>query len=139
MIELDVNQDVLPEDRRLPRELFDRIATQINAHLQERGTVAVRFLSEDDMRRFNRMYRGKDAVTDVLSFSYTHEPGELLGDVALSFEQALRQATSGVEDEIVMLTVHGILHVFGYDHEDTADAKIMFPLQDKIVDEVLAV
>ncbi len=139
MIELDVNQDILPEDRRLPADLFEKIAIQINDHIQEKGTVAVTFLAEDEMQRFNRMYRGKDAVTDVLSFSYMHEPGDLLGDVALSYEQAARQAAGSVKDELAMLTVHGILHVFGHDHEDPADAKIMFPLQDKIVDDVLAV
>ena len=143
MITLEVHQDILPEDHRLPTEVFDRISTHVNDELTAEGMVAVTFLTEEEMQRFNRMYRGKDKVTDVLSFSYIQgaeqpDDGGLLGDVALSYEQATRQAVGRVEDELIMLTVHGILHVFGYDHEEPEDAKKMFPLQDSIVDRVIA-
>lgn len=137
MLELDVNQDVLTQEQRLDEALFTRIATEVFSELGIDGTIAVRFVPEAEMQRLNRMYRGKDSVTDVLSFSYMHDPGDLLGDVALSYEQAKRQANGEVSHELIMLTVHGILHVLGYDHEEAKDARVMFPLQDRLVDTIL--
>lgn len=88
----------------------------------------------------NRVYRGIDKPTDVLSFTQ-HEaafdtpplprpPGqpELLGDVVISVETAERQAqTHGVslEQELALLTVHGILHLLGYEDETEAGAEQM--------------
>ncbi len=61
-----------------------------------------------------------------------------LGDVLISYPQAVRQAEEGdVELEIADLFVHGVLHILGYDHEVAEDADVMFPLQDKLVAEIL--
>ena len=100
-----------------------------------RGEVSVAVVSDRRVRALNRQFRGKDAVTDVLSFAsgFPVQSGEL-GDVLISYAQALRQSEDGdVELECVDLVVHGILHVLGYDHERAEDADVMFPLQDRIV------
>ena len=138
MLQLDVNQNFLTQEQRLDEALFARIAAEVSSELSIDGVIALRFVPDEEMQRLNRMYRGKDSVTDVLSFSYMHDPGELLGDLALSYEQAKRQAEGDVLHELVMLTVHGVLHVLGYDHEEPADAKEMFPLQDRLVDTILS-
>lgn len=79
----------------------------------------------------NKAYRGKDKVTDVLSFQE--------GEILLCYAQAKRQAAElghSVRDENIFLLVHGLLHVFGYDHEKPADARRMFPLQKRILDSL---
>jgi len=104
------------------------------------GEMGLAFVYDEEIQRLNRMYRNKDAVTDVLSWSYFEEdPGsETLGDIVISYDQAKRQSNDGdVELEVVDLIVHGMLHVLGYDHELPEEAGEMFPLQDKIVAEIL--
>lgn len=87
------------------------------------------------------MYRSKDTVTDVLSFSYigqTTGESDQLGDIVISVDQAKRQSQDGdLELELADLIIHGILHVLGYDHEQAKDAKEMFPLQDRLVKNLL--
>jgi probable rRNA maturation factor len=94
-------------------------------------SVAVAFVSDRKMRELNRTFRGKDATTDVLSFPYEADDFEFgaefsdsdenyLGDIAISLEQAQRQAFENdlnLETEIKQLVLHGVLHLCGYDHE----------------------
>lgn len=73
---------------------------------------------DTELRRLNRVFRGEDHATDVLSFP-AEGPG-LLGDVAISFQRARAQAAEfghGTEDEIRVLMLHGVLHLMGMDHE----------------------
>ncbi len=91
------------------------------------GEVSVLFVDDARMKALNAEYRGKDEVTDVLSFPQyesikddgVSDPFIYLGDVVISLEQAKRQAEEfghTLEREIVYLTVHSMLHLFGYDH-----------------------
>lgn len=89
------------------------------------------------MQELNLAYRCKDHTTDVLSFpnECSPPPGEPrhLGDVALSFDQALRQAQEighSLEAEIRFLLLHGILHLLGFDHE--TDKGEMLALQSSL-------
>ena len=86
--------------------------------------LSVSLVGDDEMRRLNRDYRGKDRATDVLSFSLREgEHGGVtraLGDVVISLDTAARQARelrATLESEVDRLLVHGILHLAGYDHE----------------------
>ena len=102
---------------------------------------SVAIVSDKKIRELNLQYRGKDKTTDVLSFPF--EPDEFdrnsnyLGDIAISAEQAERQALENgleYETEIKQLILHGILHLCGYDHEtDTGEMnKLEFKLRDKL-------
>lgn len=90
----------------------------------------------------NRRYRGRDAPTDVLSFSNPDlKPGTppsagaapaLLGDVVVAFETASADAAEdgkSLSDHLAHLVVHGVLHLLGYDHEDDGDARSMEALE----------
>jgi probable rRNA maturation factor len=87
--------------------------------------VTVAFVSDRAMRKLNRMWRGKRATTDVLSFpaeqaEFERAAGSTLGDIVISIEQAALQAKEhglSFENEIAQLIVHGLLHLSGYDHE----------------------
>lgn len=102
--------------------------------------VSVSFVSNNEIKNLNKIYRNKDSVTDVLSFplgadgkyDINKETGcALLGDVVISLETAMRQAEiygHSLEREIGFLTVHSMLHLLGYDHEGS-------PLEERIMRE----
>lgn len=84
----------------------------------------IAFVSDRKMRELNNNFRGKNLTTDVLSFTFEADKFEtendILGDIAISLEQAERQAQDNkfdLETEIKQLILHGILHLCGYDHE----------------------
>jgi len=90
------------------------------------GHVAIAFISPDAIRALNRAHRGRDAITDVLSFPVDGAgpaagPREL-GDVVICPEQT---------EDLTEAIVHGVLHLCGYDHE--RDSGEMLALQDRIV------
>ena len=97
------------------------------------GELSLLLVSDGEMRRLNRRWRGRDRPTDVLAFAQAEGPGGapdgMLGDVVISVDTARRQAaergeTLGCEAE--RLLVHGVLHLLGYDHErSTAEARRM--------------
>ena len=141
MISFDVYQREVPAKHRISRARLAKLSRAFAKHVpgQSEGKVDVSFISDEEIRRLNRMYRGKDKVTDVLSFAAGDRgvSGQL-GDVLISYPQAVRQAEDGdIELELTDLLVHGILHLMGHDHELPADADVMFPLQDTIVAEIL--
>ena len=115
--------------------------------------VSVTIVDDEEIRELNRDYRGNDKVTDVLSFPQfeTHddifsdlsedEEGAvtLLGDVVICYDQALRQAEeygTGVKRELTYLFVHSICHLFGYDHEDEEERRVMRSMEERILEQV---
>lgn len=75
--------------------------------------------SDDELRRMNREFLGKDYATDVLSFPSGDEAGGL-GDIAISWQRAREQGAAEGHDaatELRVLLLHGVLHLLGYDHE----------------------
>jgi len=82
------------------------------------ASLSVVFITDDAMRTYNRTYRGFDKPTDVLSFE--GDDG-YLGDILISTETAYNQAVKSsrltFETNIRRLTLHGVLHLIGYDHE----------------------
>ncbi len=107
--------------------------------------VGVVFADDAYIRELNRDYRGIDAATDVLSFALDEgeEPAvqggpaeALLGDIVISLETAERQAAEfghGLEREMAYLTVHGMLHLVGYDHEEESAKAEMRRQEEKIL------
>ncbi|MEK7615153.1 MAG: rRNA maturation RNase YbeY [Patescibacteria group bacterium] len=134
MITVELNQTILRGGQRFPAVLAQEVVNTVGRRLKQKGPyhVSVAFVSGPAIRRANRDYRGKDRVTDVLSFSLTPQAGELL----LSFDQAKKQAKAmkhSVRNEIIFLLVHGMLHLFGHDHEKEDEAKHMFSHQEAIL------
>jgi probable rRNA maturation factor len=105
-----------------------------------RGSVSIALVTDARIRALNRTYRRKDAVTDVLSFS-ARGPQALpsgdrhLGDIAIATGVARRQARQAGHSyatELKVLALHGLLHLLGYDHEDSADAGRMARLERRL-------
>jgi len=82
--------------------------------------VELTLLDAAAMRRLNRRATGRRGLTDVLAFPLPQPGGALLGDVYICRAAAERWVKNGgrVEEELVRLTVHGTLHVLGYDHPE---------------------
>ena len=101
---------------------------------RQNDEVSILLVNDAKIRKLNRQYRNIDAATDVLSFPQNDgEDAEfvshMLGDVVISVETAKHQAAEhrfSLEQELVLLLIHGILHLFGYDHERSPkEEKIM--------------
>ncbi len=107
--------------------------------------IDLQWIDDAEMQTLNRDTRGKDKPTDVLSFpvwegeTFPIPPDQselMLGDLVISIETAIRQATELKHDlraEIAFLAAHGTLHLLGYDHANAAGRRQMFALQDELV------
>jgi rRNA maturation RNase YbeY len=128
------NQDQYPIDA----SEFQSQLSQVLEKLDETECELSLLLTDDaEIQALNKAYRDLDKATDVLSFPQdedaVNESGDtLLGDVVISVETAARQAEEhhlSFNEELILLAIHGILHLLGYDHERSPqDARIM---QDK--------
>lgn len=92
----------------------------------------------------NKQYRGIDRPTDVISFALEDDKTfidmdfKVLGDIYISIDTAKKQALNyghSLKRELSFLTIHGILHLLGYDHQNEEDEKKMFDLQELILNE----
>ncbi len=105
-------------------------AVLVNEEFNASAEVSVRFVDNAEIKRLNAQYRNIDRETDVLSFPlgengvYDINPdtgAKLLGDIVISMEKAFEQADlydHSLQREIGFLTVHSMLHLLGYDHEN---------------------
>lgn len=111
-------------------------AVLVNENFSGSAEVSVRFVNDDEIRQLNLKYRQKDSSTDVLSFplgiegvyDINNDTGaQLLGDIVISVERAVEQADRfghSLQREIAYLTVHSMLHLLGYDHEEGGIAQV---------------
>jgi probable rRNA maturation factor len=104
-----------------------------------RGQVNIALLDENAARALNRRDRGKDYATNVLSYRYEPLRGEkpaLLGDLALCAAVVTREAAAQgkpLRAHYAHLTVHGVLHLLGFDHETHVEAERMEALERRIL------
>jgi probable rRNA maturation factor len=97
--------------------------------------VTIRMVDEAEGRTLNRTYRDKDYATNVLTFPLSEEP-QLMGDIIICAPVVAAEAIAQnkpLEAHYAHLTVHGILHLHGYDHEIEAQAELMESLETAIV------
>ncbi len=125
-------------------------AVLITENFGKDAEVSVSFVSNDEIKNLNKIYRNKDSVTDVLSFPLTSEDGTVeinpetkaiqLGDIVISLETAVKQAQNyghSLEREVGFLTVHSMLHLLGYDHETSQlDQRIMREKEESVLEKL---
>ena len=122
------------EFKKLIRDIFkfDKSKTIMN----------IIFVNDEEIHKINKEYRNIDRITDVISFALNDEKDfliktEELGDIFICIDQAKRQAVDyghSLDREIGFLSVHGYLHLNGYDHMTKEDEEIMFKKQDEILE-----
>jgi len=135
-VDLDITEFV-----RLARFTLRRMRVHPEAEL------CLKLVDEPTMAEFNSRYLGKSGPTDVLSFPMDElRPGHegdlddagILGDMLLCPQYATAQAPTysrAPEDEMHLLTIHGILHLLGYDHAEPGEEQEMFALQARLLAE----
>ncbi len=145
---------------KVTKEMRDLVRSAVKAALEYmdfplKSEVSVMFTDDEEIHELNRLHRGVDRPTDVLSFPLFEydENGDIieddldfnpngemiLGDIVISLETASRQAQEyghSFEREIGFLTVHSMLHLFGYDHMTPEDEEEMFGYQREILERM---
>lgn len=128
-----------PDIRKLIKKCCQSVLIEEN--FVENVEISVILTNDDEIRALNKQYRNKDAVTDVLSFPMNDEnldTGEIvLGDIVINIQRAAEQAeqySHSIEREIAFLTIHSMLHLLGYDHEnDSGSEEIMREKQTRLL------
>jgi probable rRNA maturation factor len=121
------------------RSVVRRAVAEAAAAVSTTGTELAIVLTDDSaIRQLNRLWRGIDAPTNVLSFpsKRTADEPPHLGDVVLAFETIAREARAEGKPfahHLAHLAVHGFLHLIGYDHDRDADAQTMEQTERKIL------
>src|SRR5687768_16478180 len=124
-------QKIIPIDTRTLRKTLLKLLAALECQSCD---MSLLIIDDARMHRLNAHYRGIDRPTDVLAFAmreglFTSLHPELLGDVVISAETALRQAQArhhSLAQELIRLLIHGVLHLLGYDHEvSPAEARLM--------------
>lgn len=129
-IQFAVDPEALPNRTQLRR--WARAALHSNCQ------VTLRIVDEPEGQALNLQYRRKNYATNVLTFVYESNP-VILGDIALCAPVVAKEAKAqrkSLEAHWAHLVVHGMLHLQGYDHERSADAKVMERLESEIVTQL---
>lgn len=98
--------------------------------------VSIAIIGDRKMRRLNKIYRGYDKPTDVLSFT---GEGSLLGEILIDYAQVKRQAeefSKSTGKEFVFILVHGLLHLIGYDDKTEKERKVILELGEKFLNNI---
>lgn len=148
MVHLQINDALSSEENSLLEDasLLERAVRQTLQHTGAAPEAEISLVVTDDeqLQALNRQFLDVDAPTDVLSFPAGEETdpdtkSPYLGDILISYPRALAQAAAGghlVREELQLLTVHGTLHLLGYDHAEEAEKAEMWAVQAAILAEL---
>jgi len=135
---IDVNNLTIDKiNIRKTKNNIHKILKLLNSNLN----LSVVFVSPTEIKKINRGWRGKNTITDILSFGKLDFPIKQAfnGELILCLEQIKKQAqrfNRSIEEESVWLIVHGILHLLGYDHQIKKDEKKMNYLAQSIFNKI---
>ena len=123
-LQIENNQNKIKIDKRRIRSTVLRIMRILDCADKE---ISLSFVDDEKIKELNKEYLGKDKPTNVISFSlqegeYSDINPQIMGDIVISVETAQRDALFGnftISQEIDFLIIHGILHLLGYNHENT--------------------
>lgn len=132
------SQDEQDEISRLLNFAYEKLESDSNAE------ISVSFVDNETIREINHQYRDKNEVTDVISFAMEDDEFNLihedapraLGDIIISTGRAREQAEDyghSYRRELLFLSLHGFLHLLGYDHMEEAEEKEMNRVQDEVL------
>jgi probable rRNA maturation factor len=114
------------------------VAIQRGGHRKDSFAVAILLTDDNHLRMLNLRHRGIDRPTNVLSFAASPGSGHL-GDIAIAYGTAKREADAAgtpLLHHVLHLTVHGALHLLGYDHQEPGEADSMEALEAEILVEM---
>ncbi len=148
-------------DEKFFQEIFGVVLKKVG--LEDKAEISLAIVGDGRMRKLNKIYRGKNRITDVLSFEnksvipylskafprlkkgekteFIQPPDGIkrLGEIVICYPQAKKQAKRlghSLEKELTFLLIHGILHLLGYEHEKEDKAKEMEEMEGKVLSEL---
>lgn len=134
----ETNKNV--SEKKELKKLINYAVKYLNLKDIEFGVI---FVDNNKIKELNRIYRNKDRETDVITFRLADYEEvifnnvNILGDIYISLDKALSQSIEYNHSylrELSFLLIHGFLHLLGYDHMNEEDEKVMFKLQEEILD-----
>lgn len=135
-LSLEINQLLLSGGQRLYKKNLEPFLKSIEQviSISKPIMISLAFVSAKEMCAYNQRYRHKNKETDVLAFSFPQ--GVYAGEILLCYPYVKKQAQQkghGVKKEILFLLAHGLLHVFGYDHQTQKKQQQMQRIQGEIL------
>jgi probable rRNA maturation factor len=125
----DIEAWIMAAANTLPPKLSRGVASE----------AAISLDTDAAVQRLNKQYRGLDKPTNVLSFPSGDKSGHQLGDIILARETVVREALElgiSTQHHVQHLTIHGLLHLLGYDHETDTDAAEMEALETRLLSQL---
>ena len=139
------NFEIINETNENIKEL-EEIKQLVNFALEyqkiDNAVFNIVIVDEEKIQYLNKNYRNKDSITDVISFALEDDDTfvktdlRILGDIYICLKRAKEQSIEYGHSflrELSFLSVHGLLHLLGYDHMESEEEKIMFELQERIL------
>lgn len=140
MIEVEINKTV---NCRVPIKLINRSLKSVCRQLKikKQYQVSLAIVSAPVIKKLNKQYRHQDQITDVLSFvnRQARNKGGDLGEILICYQQLLKQARqkqNSADKEFIILFIHGLLHLLGFDHKTKKQAQIMENIEAKILGQL---
>lgn len=116
---------------------YQKIIDAIRNYFKFEKTASLVLVDNQEIHKINLQYRGIDRSTDVISFE--DDEDDYIGEIFISIDKVIEQSRTynhSVEREFAFLLIHGLLHLQGYDHQTSAEEKIMFEKQEEILTEL---
>lgn len=142
LILLNENNIPSPSQEKFEEWIFKTIPFILKKIPKDCHEICISIVDKNESAQLNEMYRHKKGPTNILSFAYEALPGisqESLGDLVICAELVESEAKAqhkSAESHWTHLTVHGLLHLIGYDHIEEDEAEIMETLEIEILKEL---
>jgi probable rRNA maturation factor len=121
----------------LRREMVHKSVSFLKKELNfQLNALVINFVTSEEIIKINSEYLGHQYVTDIITFNYSETNSEIDGEIYISLEEALKNATFyNVEprEEVTRLVTHGILHLLGYNDQEQEDKRIMKKKENELV------
>lgn len=126
------------KNKRLPKKKLKSVVEQIFSKFNSYLNLSIIFVDDEKIKELNQKFLGHNYVTDVISFDLSDD-NIILGEVYICYPQAERQAKEygvSVEDEILRLAIHGVLHLLGFEDDTEEKRKEMNKLEDMFLKKI---
>ena len=127
--------------RSFNKSIFNKILIKSLKYLKISSKIIfITFISDYRMKKLNYMFKKNNRSTDVLSFNYDNKMNEVLGEIFISTnycKKNIKTNNNSLKKEIILIAIHGILHLIGYNHTKKKDEKKMFMLQNKLYEKFI--
>jgi len=129
-----------PFKKKEIKKLIDLVLKKIGFEELENGQINIKYTTEEEIKILNEKFYNKEGVTNVLAFSNNQETPDskeqLIGEIAICISQIEKEAKlykKAVETRLKHMIVHGVLHLFGFDHQKKSEQKEMEQVEDDII------